>query len=464
MGGGAGGAGAGRALLAAEEAELSAFSVEHVLGGQEEPEARDVTIAGFDEAAAAAAAAAAAGGGRHNSRRRDGPAGGADGKRQRAPRAAVVVVSKRLDARAAARAMSAAPGVAAVTEDRWVSVASPEALALATAAAAAPACVAPSFLAGTVATPTPEMDWPGCYVPGITKVAWFGERCGAYLDAARWTGMYAFFASNSSLVPGCVKARARRDADGANALHFGDCGAAPGVAPQLPTQLCAEASSSSSDGATAKEGQQQQQQQQQQQPNGQQPTGQQQPACIPADATDEFRARLDSPVRCGGVATSEAVFRGVRCGPGLRWVRWSSITLPEGARGCRFSRSSTDLRWNAQWLGQCGVPPQYNTAMPTRVCADAGGGVERKEAGEVALEGDAASGDDASADGRAAAPTPAPAPIPSPVAATPAPSAPEVAPAAEPARSSPSPAPLPLQQPSSPPASDAHRYTLPKGE
>jgi hypothetical protein len=98
------GAAAGRALLAADEAELAAFKVEHVLGEDQAPERDDlVRIASYDGAAAPAAAPAP--------------------RRHRPPRGAVVVVSQRLDAKGAARAMGAAPGVASVVEDRWITVA-----------------------------------------------------------------------------------------------------------------------------------------------------------------------------------------------------------------------------------------------------------------------------------------------------------------------------------------------------
>jgi hypothetical protein len=162
------------------------------------------------------------------------------------------------------------------------------------------------------------------------------------MTGTRWVGMYAFYASNSTLVAGCVRYRARSEADPANARYFGGCGAPPAAAPQLPTRVCA-------DGALAQKAQPQ--------------------PCLNVTAPAmELNATLDAPVKCGGVSTRAAAYRGMRCGPGLRWVRWSSVTLPEGGRACRFSRNNTDLRWNAQWLGQCGVPPQFAMALPARVC------------------------------------------------------------------------------------------------
>jgi len=408
--------GSGRGLLAADEAELSAFKIEHVLGEQEDPEDDTVRIASYR--------------------------GGNSGRR-RPPRGAVVVVSEKLDGRSVMRAMSGAPGVSSVVEDRWISVAQ------AKTAAAAPSCVAPSFLAGTVATPV-DMDWPGCWVPGITKVAWFGERCNSYMSGTRWVGMYAFFSTNSSLVPGCVRYRARKDPNPFNAENFGDCSVPPAVADQLPTRLCSESSAK----------------------RAQQPQPQPPQACIPADQTDEWRSKLEEPVRCSGVSTAEAVYRGVRCGPGLRWVRWSSITLPEGGKSCRFSRNSNDPRWNAQWLGQCGVPPQYNTGMPMRVCSvvNESGQQQRNET----YHGDSAAQTAPLPAPVQTGPSPIPAPIPAPIEA--APLSPEAPLASNPQPSSPpppppssppppvsSPPPPPLPLPQSQPASGA-RFKLAKGE
>ena len=369
--GGAATVAAAAAAAAAGEpgADLGAFEVEAIIG------ARDET-----EAAAAFGLVT--------------PAGAGAKPRRRPPKAAVVAVSPKLDRRAVARAMRGAPGVSAVVEDRVITIAGPlplpaqaasaapgdAAIAAAAAAAAeeeyeaaaagaaatgaaaaanttAPAgtagaasCVAPSFLAGTVAAPTADLDWPGCHVPGVTKVAWFGERCGGYMGAARWVGMYAFYAANSSLVAGCVRYRPRSDADPAAARDFGGCGTPPAVAPALPALLCSEPTLVRKGSPTP---------------------------CVSASSAAslssslEATAQLDAPVKCGGASTRAAVFRGIRCGPGQRWVRWSSVTLPEGGKGCRFSRSATDLRWNAQWLGQCGVPPQFSLGLPSRVCAEA---------------------------------------------------------------------------------------------
>ncbi|GBF88068.1 serine protease [Raphidocelis subcapitata] len=403
----------GRALAAAaagaDGGALGFFRVEHMLGGREEPEGR-VSIASV----------------RGDSADGEAPAGARTRARRRAPRGAVLVVSPRLEGRDVVRAMRGAAGVSTVAEDRVISVAQG---AVPTAGqTAGPGCVPPSYLSGTVATPE-GMDWPGCWVPGVTKVAWFGERCNSYLTATRWVGMYAFYASNSSLVPGCVRYRSRRDPDPWNAANFGGCGAAPAVAATLPVRLCAEST-------MAKRGAAQ--------------------GCVPPEETDEFRATLEAPVKCGGVSTSAAVFRGVRCGPGLRWVRWSSITLPEGGRACRFSRNVDDARWNAQWLGACGVPPQYNTGMPSRVCTSS-------PSGEAPAAAPAPATAPAPALERGAAPagsrSPAPAPAPdaaAPDAEGPRPPAP-AGPAPAPAHAAPAPAPIPL------PAAPADgRFTLPK--
>ncbi|KAI8472286.1 MAG: hypothetical protein J3K34DRAFT_457915, partial [Monoraphidium minutum] len=293
--------------------EFGVFEVEHVLGESEGAvAASEVGAPGVMRVSAAA--------------RRGG----------RPPKGAVLVVSGKLESRQVRRAMAAAPGVSSVIEDRVIAVAQAR-------PSAAAGCVPPSYLAGTVATPT-AMEWDGCYVPGVTKIAWFGERCGSYMTGANWLGMYAFYTANSTLVSGCVRYRSRKVGDPYNTANFGACGAPPAAAPQLPSQLCSDAAPGRRGSGAA-------------------------PACLPADGVFEWGAALDAPVKCGGVSTSGATYRGMRCGPGMRYVRWSSVTLPDGGRSCRFSRNSSDLRWNAQWLGQCGVPPQFNMALPARVCA-----------------------------------------------------------------------------------------------
>jgi hypothetical protein len=110
----------GRALAgsqdAAGEADLSTFQVEHILGKPEaDLAAMTVQSASVDGAAAGPGSGGAAA--------RIDPRTPGGGRRRRPPHAAVLVVSPQLEGRGLIRAMSAAPGVRAVAQDRVISIA-----------------------------------------------------------------------------------------------------------------------------------------------------------------------------------------------------------------------------------------------------------------------------------------------------------------------------------------------------
>lgn len=149
-------------------------------------------------------------------------------------------------------------------------------------------------------------------------------------------GMYAVNASSGDVLPGCVQYRKANEADTWNKAHMGACGHAPTAARALPVAVCADADAA---------------------------------GCIPPSKLASLTLTLDKPVGCRDGNSTRLRFRGMRCGPGLGFVQWSTVAMLDGA-ACTFARSGIDRKSNADWVGGCGVTP-YNIPMPAVVCTAA---------------------------------------------------------------------------------------------
>eukprot|EP00775_Hariotina_reticulata_P000575 gene575-854_t len=68
---------------------------------------------------------------------------------------------------------------------------------------------------------------------------------------------------------------------------------------------------------------------------------------------------------CGSTSVR---YEGVSCGPNNALIQWNK--LKPGSRCQAVDRAATarDLKKQADWLGQCGVPPYQIKGIPTRVC------------------------------------------------------------------------------------------------
>ncbi|KAF6252012.1 hypothetical protein COO60DRAFT_567314 [Scenedesmus sp. NREL 46B-D3] len=243
---------------------------------------------------------------------------GSSSSSRRRPKGLVVEAPSGVQARALYRALRSASDVEKVVQDRIISIAQTR-------------CIAASSLA-SVSAAGPRLQWPRCKAAG-TKVYWFGERCGANLAKTRWTGMYAVNTTTKERLPGCLQYRKPSESDPWNVAHLGACGVGPTVAPNLPVRVCASADAA---------------------------------GCVSPARLALLRLTLKKAVTCNGNSSRQLVLQGSRCGPGLGFVQWSSVLMPDGA-GCSFERSPIDHQLNNDWLGTCGAAPR-NIPLPGVVC------------------------------------------------------------------------------------------------
>jgi hypothetical protein len=145
--------------------------------------------------------------------------------------------------------------------------------------------------------------------------------------------MYAVNATTNAMIPGCLQYQKVSESDPWNAAHLGACGVAPTAAPNLPVAVCADTDTA---------------------------------GCVSPASLGLLRLTLNRPVACNGDSSRQLILQGSRCGPGLGFVQWSSVLMPDGA-GCSYNRSPTDRKFNNDWLGTCGVTPR-NMPLPGVVC------------------------------------------------------------------------------------------------
>jgi hypothetical protein len=94
--------------------------------------------------------------------------------------------------------------------------------------------------------------------------------------------------------------------------------------------------------------------------------------CAEASAVSNYRVDLSRALCSTG--SPKATFKGVPCGPNGALIQWNHMA----PAGClTVDRSTADPKSIADWIGQCGVPPQQITGLPTRVCGRVPGGSER---------------------------------------------------------------------------------------
>jgi hypothetical protein len=73
------------------------------------------------------------------------------------------------------------------------------------------------------------------------------------------------------------------------------------------------------------------------------------------------------PAAAGGHSTVS--FSGVPCGPDNSLIQWQAMNA--GACGASLARDTLDAKQQADWVGQCGVPPMQISGLPTRICTAA---------------------------------------------------------------------------------------------
>lgn len=91
-------------------------------------------------------------------------------------------------------------------------------------------------------------------------------------------------------------------------------------------------------------------------------------ACVEAGSLNAYSVHLSSGL-CPARGSQTITFRGVPCGPGNSLVQWEALSAP--ACGAELSRATLDPKQQADWVGQCGVPPMQISGLPTKICSPA---------------------------------------------------------------------------------------------
>jgi hypothetical protein len=58
----------------------------------------------------------------------------------------------------------------------------------------------------------------------------------------------------------------------------------------------------------------------------------------------------------------------VPCGPNNALIQWNKLTPGSQCQAVDRTSTAADLKRQADWLGQCGVPPHHIQGMPTSIC------------------------------------------------------------------------------------------------
>jgi len=91
-------------------------------------------------------------------------------------------------------------------------------------------------------------------------------------------------------------------------------------------------------------------------------------ACVEAGSLSAYSVQLSTGL-CAARGAQTVTFKGVPCGPGNSLVQWEALSAP--ACGASLSRATLDIKQQADWVGQCGVPPMQISGLPTKVCGTA---------------------------------------------------------------------------------------------
>lgn len=87
-----------------------------------------------------------------------------------------------------------------------------------------------------------------------------------------------------------------------------------------------------------------------------------------AGSLSAYTVQLNTPL-CPTRGAQTVTFKGVPCGPGNSLVQWEAMSAP--ACGAVLSRATLDVKQQADWVGQCGVPPMQISGLPTKICGSA---------------------------------------------------------------------------------------------
>jgi hypothetical protein len=91
-------------------------------------------------------------------------------------------------------------------------------------------------------------------------------------------------------------------------------------------------------------------------------------ACVEVGSLPSYSIELSSGL-CPARGSHSVTFKGTPCGPGNSLVQWQAMSAP--ACGTTLARESLDPKQQADWVGQCGVPPMQISGLPTKICAPA---------------------------------------------------------------------------------------------
>jgi hypothetical protein len=89
-------------------------------------------------------------------------------------------------------------------------------------------------------------------------------------------------------------------------------------------------------------------------------------ACLASGTLGSFSTTLSRNPCSQADAARSATYQGTACGPNKAFVQWQHLT----PSGCSTNARSglQNVQQQAEWLGQCGVPPYPAKGLPTRVC------------------------------------------------------------------------------------------------
>jgi hypothetical protein len=89
-------------------------------------------------------------------------------------------------------------------------------------------------------------------------------------------------------------------------------------------------------------------------------------ACLASSTLGSFSTTLNRKPCSQADSARSATYQGTACGPNKAFVQWQRLT-PSGC-SAKARSGMQNLRQQAEWLGQCGVPPYQAKGLPTRVC------------------------------------------------------------------------------------------------
>lgn len=89
--------------------------------------------------------------------------------------------------------------------------------------------------------------------------------------------------------------------------------------------------------------------------------------CAEAASLPAYSVQLSSSLCPSTPQGATLSLSGVPCGPANSLIQWDLLNL--AACGATISRAALDPKQQADWVGQCGVPPMQISGLPTRICS-----------------------------------------------------------------------------------------------